>query len=78
MPIYLKFGPNKLSHKIQINECYLFGYAPGDKASACIFHVQHTLSLISFSLLRWHSWCVPESFTADEPGVRILRLPYPR
>ena len=29
MPIYLKFGPNKLSHKIQINECYLFGYAPG-------------------------------------------------
>ena len=30
MPIYLKFGPNKLSHKIQINECYLFGYAPGE------------------------------------------------
>ena len=29
MPIYLKFGPNKLSHKIQINECYLFGYALG-------------------------------------------------
>ena len=30
MYIYLNFEPNKLSHKIQINESDLLGYAPGE------------------------------------------------
>ena len=70
MPIYLKFGPNKLSHKIQINECYLFGYVSE------ISRMHNQADQADYAADRW-SGMIRRQVVMIRPAPKLIRQRWP-